>query len=334
MDKIEENSEHYREYEYIKDKEIFYIQMTETPSNLNITIKRDIIIPRKKYEANFTLEELIAKSKWFRIFDSTQEAFNEMHLNLIENQYRLIETTNSIDFLFKIPLKTKDEIILSLIESSPQLEDIIPDLQLSINQISKILCSLNTKFEILENNEFKKLYQKEELRSSDQCLLQKDEENLIKAKLSTSDNKTIDFVFIYKATIDGDKSDNFHSCCDYQGPTVIILKTTRGFVFGGYTSESWDKSGEFKCDNDSFLFSMNFQRIYPINANTKAIYCLTTYGPTFGGGHDICILNNCLHTSKNYCYFNGTFEGANFEINGNDQYFTVQELEVYKVIIK
>ena len=44
---------------------------------------------------------------------------------------------------------------------------------------------------------------------------------------------------IYKATRDGFSVKNIHLCCDEKGETVTVMRTTTGYLFGGYTDVSW-----------------------------------------------------------------------------------------------
>ena len=59
---------------------------------------------------------------------------------------------------------------------------------------------------------------------------------------------------LYKASTDGDTKNIFHNKCDNQGPTVSIIGSKDGHIFGGYASQSWDKNTHFISDVNSFLF--------------------------------------------------------------------------------
>lgn len=59
----------------------------------------------------------------------------------------------------------------------------------------------------------------------------------------------------------------------YQGPTLIILKTTEGAICGGFTSKNWDSTGKFTEDNDAFVF--NLTQKYSLNNNQTAIANIT-----------------------------------------------------------
>ena len=83
---------------------------------------------------------------------------------------------------------------------------------------------------------------------------------------------------------------------------VVIIQSTIGNIFGGFTSKSWDvstyeKSGAVE-DKYALLFVLKSDRI-EINVpatfklksdhESEAIYCYRYCGPIFGGGHDIYI---------------------------------------------
>ena len=54
-------------------------------------------------------------------------------------------------------------------------------------------------------------------------------------------------------------------------------------------------------------------------------------GPSFGGGNDLTLENQCLHnaSSHNSCPF--TYPTEKYELNGGEEYFTVKDYEVYSV---
>ena len=63
---------------------------------------------------------------------------------------------------------------------------------------------------------------------------------------------------LYQATVDGFSKEKFYAKSIKKGATMIIVKTTTGRIFGGFTKTSWDKSGSFKHDNSSFIFSVDY----------------------------------------------------------------------------
>ena len=52
-----------------------------------------------------------------------------------------------------------------------------------------------------------------------------------------------DWRLIYRASEHGYTARSFHNYCDNRGPTLIIIKSSGGWIFGGYTTQSWEKWG-------------------------------------------------------------------------------------------
>ena len=44
---------------------------------------------------------------------------------------------------------------------------------------------------------------------------------------------------LYRMSRDGAMAKDFHSRCDFKGPTVSLFKTSTGRRCGGYTKERW-----------------------------------------------------------------------------------------------
>ncbi len=44
---------------------------------------------------------------------------------------------------------------------------------------------------------------------------------------------------IYRASEHGYTAKSFHKYCDNKGPTLMMIKSSEGWIFGGYTTQSW-----------------------------------------------------------------------------------------------
>ncbi len=44
---------------------------------------------------------------------------------------------------------------------------------------------------------------------------------------------------LYRASEHGYSGQSFHEYCDDKGPTLIVIKSSGGWIFGGYTTQSW-----------------------------------------------------------------------------------------------
>ena len=136
---------------------------------------------------------------------------------------------------------------------------------------------------------------------------------------------------IYKATIDSDKASVFHNKCDCASNSLVLVKSTNGKRFGGYTSCSWEGNSIEKKDENAFVFSLDKMQIYDILPGEDAIGCYPKYGPVFLG---------CQIRIYDEFFKNGgtTFEkGMNydtqedFELTGGLKKFNIKEIEVYSV---
>jgi hypothetical protein len=149
---------------------------------------------------------------------------------------------------------------------------------------------------------------------------------------------------LYRGTRDGFGSSDFHRTCDGHSDTITLIRTTKDFIFGGYTPLSWDSTtNDYKTDasNRSFVFTIKNPHSFgcrkfglkPDHAQ-YAIYTHKDCGPIFGNGCTIKVYNNCSTTNNNstrlYSYVNDT--GLNeFTVFTGEQKFTVKEIEVFGV---
>ena len=44
---------------------------------------------------------------------------------------------------------------------------------------------------------------------------------------------------LYRASEHDYTAKSFHEYCDDKGPTLIVIKSSEGWIFGGYTTQSW-----------------------------------------------------------------------------------------------
>ena len=70
----------------------------------------------------------------------------------------------------------------------------------------------------------------------------------------------------------------FHTQCDNISPTLVIVKSADGCIFGGYTKTKWNCTSEYwVADSEAYLFRLQTAKIeskkYPVVNNKKAIYC-------------------------------------------------------------
>jgi len=152
---------------------------------------------------------------------------------------------------------------------------------------------------------------------------------------------------IYRATRDGDDNINFHKKCDNQGPNLMLFRNDKGNIFGGYSSISWNNSGDWQLAPGSFLFTLtNIHNTQPtkfqLNNNCKnQIYFHSAYGPLLGYS-DLYFYKTFLNQYNNNCYreFPNAFEdnlgkGKSIftsDLNSNNKYIKRNEIEIFKIL--
>jgi len=135
---------------------------------------------------------------------------------------------------------------------------------------------------------------------------------------------------LFQASKNGDAVSTFHSRCDNKGPSVIIVETKSGNLFGGYTYANWSSSGGYSASTGAFLFRLRpSKKRYNQRDTCKdfAIHRHSDHGPVFGNGHTLFI-NNCMEVAT--CYVNNTGYNIppNYELNGGEQYFRIKDYAV------
>ena len=172
----------------------------------------------------------------------------------------------------------------------------------------------------------------------------------------SSDQK---FNLLYRATRDGFRAFDFHSKSDGFLNTLTIVKSTNGYVFGGFTTQSWHGTG-YRADLSAFILSVRRNvtgfntatdaRRFNVTYENNAIVTDSNRGPIFGGGHNIVIsdtsnMNNNSFSSFGHCYqypseyTSGSYSASNYLtgcmiFSGDNCYFSTVEIEVFQLVNK
>jgi hypothetical protein len=213
------------------------------------------------------------------------------------------------------------------------------------NKINDQIKGLNNILNLIQYHSYEKI---EYINESH--IVYDNEIELIKNWLSPSsannneNGTTIFFELIYRASRDGDDSNNFHMKCDNKGKTITFIKNNLGYRFGGYTSVPWERytEYEYKQDPTAFLFSLNNKEKYNLKDKNdyKAVRHYYNNGPVFGGGNDLFILNNCLSSEENGCG-SCSFDFKTIDLSGKEptefdtfHKFKIEDYEVFLIKMK
>jgi TLD/BTB/POZ domain/SAM domain (Sterile alpha motif) len=153
----------------------------------------------------------------------------------------------------------------------------------------------------------------------------------------TEDNLGTGLKLLYRGTRDGMNAASFHSKCDGRTHTLTVVRSTDNYIFGGFSDRSWVGNAQWQSSFKAFLFGLRCQGGNPVklkqsgSGSGDAVYCNYSYGPAFGGGHDLCVMAGS--PTSNYSNLGNTYTapgGNEYYFTGN-QYYQISEIEVFEV---
>ena len=161
-----------------------------------------------------------------------------------------------------------------------------------------------------------------------------DERIMIFAEIESKMKKKIkEIKKLYQATIDGGDPINFHSKCDNIENTLVLIKSEGFKKLGGFTPIPWKSNGNNKDDpsSNSFIFSLDKQKIYSLKQGWYSVYHDKSNGPSFG--YDIKMEGNPLKEktlfTKKWSY---DYRGDNYPLLDNSNKIKALEYEVFQII--
>ena len=149
-------------------------------------------------------------------------------------------------------------------------------------------------------------------------------------------NKNLSFELVFRGTRDGKTPKIFHQKCDGTQKTITIIKTIKGLKFWGYIEKEWNSNDGWITDDENYIvFSLDLHKIYdPVKGGDKYSFNYSV-GPNFavfGLQFDLfkrSSLNICKKALANESF---TYFDKDYEINGGEKEFQIEELEVFKII--
>ena len=216
------------------------------------------------------------------------------------------------------------------------------DLKEKVDSLTDIVSELREKIKIMEEDQKKNGEQEKEDAAINSFIgtsfLKNDEKIMISEWIHPK--TIIKFVLLYNNANDSDGTNYFHMNCDGIFPTVTVVLDTSGRRFGGYSTKSWSQSpvgANYSRAPNSFIFNLSQKKKYNLKdqMESSAVYRNNSYGPTFGGGHDLYLANSCKSNNNSYCNKSSySTENVNLLGNGGQTNFQVSSYEVYQVIFE
>ena len=311
------------------------------------------------YQKVYTLEDLIKISKVFKLCDNITEVISYINENFESNLVTLKEENiDSVNLNFKMTLPNKSEenfkfeiskihlqqnesfdilfkAVSGIKKENKKKDEEIEILKTEINNLKQQINSMKIEFEKKNKEISEQLFS---LLNKQNILNNKIFKNLIEnaiiEKREEIKNKNIGWKLIYKASRDGGSVTDCHSKCNNISDTVSIIFSSTGRIFGVYRNIAINGDGPWRIDNNAFIFSVDNNKIYRVKKGNAVIAfdnrCFIQYMNT------LVLTGNILteqYEDKNTNTMNNYFEGftRNFELNGGNQYFYVEEFLVYSL---
>ena len=326
------------EFEVNKDK---YKLSIKNNSN-QISFKLEDLSSSKEYSLEKSFENLQEMNRYFLYFQDPSDLCINLIKQVKKNNISVSKDSNSCNLIIKNPI-TDEEFFLTMespktqsssnqilqeisSSSSPEISNLIKkveDLEKRMQDLeSKIGDGKNigalTSFD--ENDDGEKVFNSN--------IIKQKEEKVIKSWFNT---KILSAELIYDTTTDGDSLDDFRNKCYGQFPTLILIRTDMGFLFGGYATTAWKENGPIS-DYNSFVFSFNPDKKYNVTMPRFALYGCNTQEKILFQFGSLCfrIENNCTKSGNNVIRGSGYEKGLIDLIKG-DHKFRVSRLEVFKI---
>ena len=288
--------------------------------------------PVKIYELVIDFDKLREQDENLGIFKRPEKFIDRIKTFIQNEKYavKFSENENMIIFEIKNELFEDGVAIIKIPEKKQDLETQVESLTKTVSELRKELQGL--KIKQVEKDEVA-------VNSFKNTSFLKDEEKKMISKW-IHPNKIIRFNMIFSTDKDGDSASTFHYHCDGVFPTVTVALDTSGRRFGGYSTQNWCRStigASYSRAPESFIFSLSNKQKYELidQLNTSAVYRHDSYGPTFGGGHDLYLANQCKSNSSSYCS-KSSYNTGNTNVLGqnNSTSFQISKYEVYKVVFE
>ncbi|CAD8067502.1 unnamed protein product [Paramecium primaurelia] len=215
-------------------------------------------------------------------------------------------------------LQSKDQQITSIQQQLQNSQNSFNKLQQTYNDLIK---EIKAKPNLLTDAYFQKILQTIEEKSR----------SVIKCS-----------ILVYCGSKDGLNHTQFWNKVYGRRNLLMVFKSNTNFICGAFSPCQWlQHLGNYVLDDtlQSFLFSQNHNQIYPLKAANKAqaIYCISSYGPTFGSGHDLYIPSNFNGASSSLgsayqCDQYGSISGSTHLFSQSS--VQIIECEIYEIVFK
>ena len=204
-------------------------------------------------------------------------------------------------------------------------------LENKINNLTERIISLENKLEKLESKK-----NQINLYGTTGKIL-KTEEDFKQLFSFISGGNERQFRLLYSPTLDSNTKEDFHKHCDNKGSTIVLVETSNGRRFGGFTSLSWKSNDQWVKDPCACIFSFDNHKKYKLLLPDYSYYGGPGNGPHFGYCDQLGFYNNGGGTGFLDTIHTGNFGTKTYDIPNMEEItltnnYIMNKFEVYQVI--
>ena len=331
--------------EFELNEEKYKLTISNDLNTIEFILEELLSMNKNEYYLETNLKELQDKDRFFLFFKDLNEITQSL-MKLVRKDYIDISKDDKL-CKFKIKNPINDEEIFIELEKSKneikndntkEMKDSIPlvdDLRKRIEKLEKNNQELEKKVEDLTGIIKTGKVKIQELEADIDItpllksnIIGKKEEKIIRDFLQ---GELLSAELIFDTQTDGDTLEAFQKKCAGQFPTLIIIKTDLGKIFGGYATSPWKENGPIP-DYNSFVYTLNPNNKYAVTMPKFGLFGYNKKENIMFQFGLVCfrVEGNCTKQRNN------VIRGSNYEkdfINfiGGDHKFRVSRLEIFKL---
>ena len=335
-----------------KDSEGKIIEVKVNKQDRSIYFRTEFMenkINKRHFWSKYSIDEIKEKNKYFFLCQTVDDVLKQLELLAKDNNSFFILEGNNIILTIPTNMNLAPEIKIELKEESKSLESKVNDLNDYIVKAEK-QNENNMDFLIKENKEMKDLInilirENQEIKEQLKTIINENKEikqrvfefssfkgyyklddkyfDIIREWIGGNKGK-INFALIFNINANIlDKNSFYNGICNIKAPAIFIFITSKNSIFGAYCPNYHTSNAIWVADSKGFLFSLNLNKKYPA-IKSESNYHTGTCRFHF---HDIeyCNLNERKGSFSTGVYLN------NYELEGNNNSFIVNEFLVYRV---
>ena len=210
----------------------------------DLIIKCEDLDEKEIYSQSLSYESITNDNRYFLMCETIFDIMNELSDLVSDNKVSISKNTSNLIVNFQLSSHKFKEAIFTLSYKAKMKVDEIRILNKRIEEQKKEIEDLKQRLiniekwknEITENKTTNII--KENIIIDSKIISKKEQINFIEKSILRSEmlkDKKITFNLIYQASRDGDTIQNFYDKCHGIAHVLLILRTDKSFIFGGYT---------------------------------------------------------------------------------------------------